>query len=485
MKKQLQNDFKSLLNRLIMLKKETVLLLICCLFAPFFLTAQCPANKTVSATGTSTWVNTSSTAATVTITAVGAQGGKNTATTGTGSSLTQKGGSGANMSGRFTVAAGATLNIIVGQAGLNSTNNSGGSGGGGSGVVNCGNPANCGTGTILIVAGGGGGTSGFGNGGGGLTANGTGNGGAAGTLTATYAPGGGGGLNSAGATGIVTGGTGGGGGGQIIKTGTAAGGAGQTANGGATVNGVAGGAGMGGGGGSSNGTASGGGGYSGGNGETATLVATGGGSFNSGTNVVNTAGVAGGAATTPIDGSVTITCLSVLPVELLSFNATAKNKTIDLKWSTASERNSAYFNVEQSTDSKTFLNIGQVKSFGTTNAQQAYAFLDEKPNNGINYYRLRQVDLDGQEVVSKVVSVLSTAKGNSKIKIFPSHTEGSLSIESGALAIDNIQVFNNVGQLVLSSGATSRLDLSAMPSGLYLVQVKAGGVVATEKVFKR
>ena len=94
------------------------------------------------------------------------------------------------------------------------------------------------------------------------------------------------------------------------------------------------------------------------------------------------------------------------------------------------------------------------------------------------------MDFDGTETLSKVVSVTTTGKGTSKIKIFPSHTEGSVSIESGALAIDNVQVFNNVGQLVLTSGATSRLDLSAMPSGMYLVQVKAGGVIATEKVFK-
>ena len=140
------------------------------------------------------------------------------------------------------------------------------------------------------------------------------------------------------------------------------------------------------------------------------------------------------------------------------------------------------FVIERSRDGTNFSTIGTVKAQGKAGT---YTFVDAQPFNGINYYRLKQVDFDGTETLSKVVTTSTTAKGNSKIKIFPSHTEGSLSIESGALAIDNIQVFNNVGQLVLSSGATSRLDLSAMPSGLYLVQVKAGGVVATEKVFKR
>ena len=173
---------------------------------------------------------------------------------------------------------------------------------------------------------------------------------------------------------------------------------------------------------------------------------------------------------------------SVLPVELVHFAANTEGSKTNLTWATASETNNKGFDIERSYDGTNFSTIGTVKAQGKAGT---YTFVDAQPFNGINYYRLKQVDFDGTETLSKVVTTSTTAKGNSKIKIFPSHTEGSLSIESGALAIEHIQVFNNVGQLVLTSGATSRLDLSALPSGLYLVQVKAGGVVATEKVFKR
>ena len=80
------------------------------------LIAQCPANVTIT-NGTGTWVNTASTTATVRITAVGAGGGKNTATTCSGGTA-NSGGSGATMVGQFTVASGATLYIIAGQAAM-------------------------------------------------------------------------------------------------------------------------------------------------------------------------------------------------------------------------------------------------------------------------------------------------------------------------------------------------------------------------------
>ena len=195
--------------------------------------------------------------------------------------------------------------------------------------------------------------------------------------------------------------------------------------------------------------------------------------------------IAGGkyANITVSGGNVTlgITNAMVLPVELVNFAANTEGSKTNLTWATASETNNKGFDIERSYDGTNFSTIGTVKAQGKAGT---YTFVDAQPFNGINYYRLKQVDFDGTETLSKVVSVTTTGKGTSKIKIFPTNTEGSIFIESGQLTIDNVQVFNNVGQLVLSSAATSRLDLSAMPSGLYLVQVKAGGEVATEKVFK-
>ena len=172
----------------------------------------------------------------------------------------------------------------------------------------------------------------------------------------------------------------------------------------------------------------------------------------------------------------------IVPVELLDFAAIPSLKGNLLTWQTASEINNKGYDIERSYDGTTFTTIGNVKGIGKA---ANYNFVDANPYNGINYYRLKQMDFDGKETLSKVVSVTTTGKGTSKIKIFPTHTEGSISIDNGGLTIDNIAVFNHVGQLVLTNKGVNRLDLSAMPSGLYLVQVKAGGEMVTEKVFKR
>lgn len=283
------------------------------------ITAQCPANLSISNGATGTWVNTSGGSATVRITAIGGGGGKNTNITlpADGQVNTLFGGSGATMIGTFVIPAGATLFAIAGQGGANSTN--AGGGGGGSGVVMCGNPSNCATGTILILAGGGGSTSGFFSGGGGQIASGSGNGGTNNGRNGA----GGGGLNGNGQTGNntlpVTGNnypaTGGS---QVSKTAISIGGIAGFNNG--VYMGAAGGNGMGGGGATDGGAyAAGGGGYSGGNAESDTQRALGGGSFNSGTSQINTNGIDGGGAN---PGSILIECLSTSCSTPSSFTVT-------------------------------------------------------------------------------------------------------------------------------------------------------------------
>ena len=125
-----QNDLQQLLTKANLLKFTSLLTHF---LLPFLIVAQCPSNLTVTDGNTGTWVNTTSGIATVRITAVGAGGGKNTGVSfpGDGQVNTLLGGSGATMVGTFTVAAGASLFLIAGKAGNNSSN--GGSGGGGSG----------------------------------------------------------------------------------------------------------------------------------------------------------------------------------------------------------------------------------------------------------------------------------------------------------------------------------------------------------------
>ncbi len=175
----------------------------------------------------------------------------------------------------------------------------------------------------------------------------------------------------------------------------------------------------------------------------------------------------------------------VLPVELTTINATVDVplEHVDVNWQTATEKESAYFAVErQSKTNSSFVEIGQVKGAGNSDKVLTYKYIDEKPVYGVSYYRLRLADIDGKITYSKTVSV--SYKGGAKVKVFPTFTEGYVNIENGDKHIDGVYVWNASGQLMLQSKQT-QLDLSDLPTGLYLVQVKTGGESFVQKITKR
>lgn len=96
-----------------------------------------------------------------------------------------------------------------------------------------------------------------------------------------------------------------------------------------------------------------------------------------------------------------------LPVELISFSAKPVGNSVQLTWTTAWERNAQQFIVQRSQDLNEFNAIGSLPARGTTEQRQIYTLTDEWPLDGTNYYRLRQVDSDGQVTYSKPVAATS------------------------------------------------------------------------------
>jgi hypothetical protein len=101
-----------------------------------------------------------------------------------------------------------------------------------------------------------------------------------------------------------------------------------------------------------------------------------------------------------------IWCNTVLPVELLYFNADkASCHQNMLTWSTVTETNNHHFDVESSSDGINFVKIKEIQ--GAINSMNiiSYSYLDPSPTNGLNYYRLKQVDMNGMHKYSDIVSV--------------------------------------------------------------------------------
>jgi hypothetical protein len=158
---------------------------------------------------------------------------------------------------------------------------------------------------------------------------------------------------------------------------------------------------------------------------------------------------------------------TVLPVEWLSFTGYNKGAVNVLTWTTANEVNNKGFNVERLMDNGQWITLGFVNA---KSKAASYDFTDNTPLS-TSYYRLRQIDSDGKETLSKVVSVSRNA--STKLKVYPNPVSNVLTIETND-ATGSFQILNLLGQQVLSGKTTAqRIDVSALPQGSYVLKVGA------------
>ena len=174
-----------------------------------------------------------------------------------------------------------------------------------------------------------------------------------------------------------------------------------------------------------------------------------------------------------------------LPVELSHFDATLNRANeVELNWQTASELNNDYFQIERSIDTKNWEVIDQVEGAGTTELANFYQALDRKPLYGTSYYRLKQVDFDGQFEYSELRSITLNSTAIKDISIFPVPAKDLLYIQ-GLKETTTFQVFNNMGmQLQVPytiQGDRMKLDVSRLDAGIYFFMVSDGTTKISRK----
>jgi uncharacterized repeat protein (TIGR01451 family) len=177
---------------------------------------------------------------------------------------------------------------------------------------------------------------------------------------------------------------------------------------------------------------------------------------------------------------VTVNIIGTLPVTWLSFNGRTERGGNYLTWSTASEVNNDYFEIQRSIDGQSFEVIGYVQGNGTISTQSNYALIDDKPFNGYNYYRLRQVDFDGTDDFSRTIVINTTGEGFGSLKVFPNPTSGLVVIDRGDLEIGEIILKDAAGRVLRSERIiqkTARIDLSTFESGIYFLSDAFGSTV--------
>lgn len=212
----------------------------------------------------------------------------------------------------------------------------------------------------------------------------------------------------------------------------------------------------------------------------------------------------------------------ILPAELSAFEAKPSGNQVKLKWTTASENDFAYFEIERAVDrleaeeyskwagnqtveyietsdgfikaepqspiinidewqNKDFETIGTVRATGKPDTEANYTFNDPSPETGFSYYRLKQVDVNGSATYSYVAEARFKMEESRLLKFGPNPVvdQSRMEIVSIESQTANMEIFNSAGQsalkkdFVLAPGVNKMdLDLQELPQGTYFVKIR-------------
>jgi hypothetical protein len=168
-----------------------------------------------------------------------------------------------------------------------------------------------------------------------------------------------------------------------------------------------------------------------------------------------------------------------LPVVLISFTASLNpdQRSVLVEWTTASEKNNHYFIVERSDNGLDFANIGKIEGRGNSSSLEHYSFTDITPGKGKKYYRLTQVDLDGEFDQSQIVSVDLSGELDVKLQptLFNDYMEllVNADVESAEVEITDIK-----GKSIYKASVNphTKVQIGAgLSRGVYFVKITANG----------
>jgi hypothetical protein len=172
---------------------------------------------------------------------------------------------------------------------------------------------------------------------------------------------------------------------------------------------------------------------------------------------------------------------AAMPVELLFFQAKSVRNEVQLSWATASEINNSHFEIERSRDGRNWSKIGEVKGAGTASNTSNYRFIDTETFNGVTYYRLNQVDYDGNSALSNVSTIKK--EGGVITNLYPNPAiqgEAITLLASDASSGKTIiEIMNIAGQVVFtqSNDGISKITIptNQLTKGTYILSVTTEG----------
>jgi hypothetical protein len=182
--------------------------------------------------------------------------------------------------------------------------------------------------------------------------------------------------------------------------------------------------------------------------------------------------------------------LTALPVALIRFIATADNNGNKITWTTAAEINCASFELQKSNSETDFATIYTTSGAGNSNELKNYHFQDKNNTTSISYYRLKQIDFNGDTEYFGPIKIERASK-ISAIEIFPNPTKQTVVVRPNGLNTDaplTVTITTLAGlvmqQIELDSPLQFNLDLSSYNPGMYLINFTQNNQSTFRKIQK-
>jgi hypothetical protein len=175
----------------------------------------------------------------------------------------------------------------------------------------------------------------------------------------------------------------------------------------------------------------------------------------------------------------------VLPITLANFSGIERNGSNLLQWSTKSEQNSAYFDIQRSENGSDFTTIAKVNAAGNSSVVKNYQFTDnELSTSSVFYYRLKMVDIDGTSKFSPIIFIRNS--NSALTTVYPNPARNQITINISDKSLINTQaLLSDLGGKVLQrislNQVSTQVDISRYGSGIYLLKFKDGKTIKIVK----
>ncbi len=181
---------------------------------------------------------------------------------------------------------------------------------------------------------------------------------------------------------------------------------------------------------------------------------------------------------------ISITASVTLPVELVNAEAKETRFGNEISWTTLSEMNNSHFIIEHRTENGAFVPVGRIEGQGTTTSKTDYSWTHESFSAGDNYYRLKQVDIDGEFAYSQTLLVRNNLNEDNRLLLYPNPANAKITVQylcdketSATFMITDLsgRMVLQMSQLLSKGERNYTLDISSLEKGQYLFVIVEDG----------